>query len=198
MNSPEPWRPMARRHAATRHSGVMDMLFTMLGGKGMSGLLKTGTRGSHPAPGPSRAPQALVVTVDEAGRDPDPKRQAHHPQPSAAPSDRSRRGCRGGRRPRPRLTWRFPPVLLYRLIDVRCRATDLPVARWAVRADTSIACTRRSNGARYRRTRSPGFRARRRERQGTRLEHRRGCPARRHPGHSTARSCRTTTRSTRA
>jgi hypothetical protein len=29
--------------ACNRHSGVMDMLLSMLGGKGMSGLFKTGT-----------------------------------------------------------------------------------------------------------------------------------------------------------
>ena len=109
------------------HSGVMDMLLTMLSGKGVSGLLKTGTAILTILLVVPALLKIFIVTVDEGWA-----------------AIRTRNGKpiirnRPQRRPRngagavgevvvldPGSHGAFPLFYWYKLIDVRCRATDLP------------------------------------------------------------------------
>ncbi|MFT4260159.1 SPFH domain-containing protein [Microbacterium sp.] len=105
----------------------MDMLFTMLGGRGVSGLLKTGTAVLTTLLVLPALLKLFVVTVDEGWA-----------------AIRTRNGkpiirTRPARRPQagrgavgevvvldPGSHGAFPLFYWYKLVDVRCRATDLP------------------------------------------------------------------------
>jgi hypothetical protein len=113
MKSPGRCSPPASSRAITLHSGVMDMLFTMLGGKGMSGLLKTGTAILTTLLVLPALLKLFVVTVDEGWA----AIRTRNGKPIIRNRPQRRPTNRGGA---------FPLFYWYRLIDVRCRATDLP------------------------------------------------------------------------
>ncbi|MFF3027903.1 SPFH domain-containing protein [Microbacterium sp. NPDC057944] len=127
MNSPAARAPEAICCDTTRHSGVMDMLFTMLGGKGMSGLLKTGTAILTTLLVLPALLKLFVVTVDEgwaAIRTRNGKPIIRN-RPQRRPANR--RGAVGEVVVLdPGSHGAFPLFYWYKLIDVRCRATDLP------------------------------------------------------------------------
>lgn len=105
----------------------MDMLVTMLSGKGMSGLLKTGTAVLTILLVVPALLKLFIVTVDEgwaAIRTRNGKPIVRH-----RPVRRSRgRGNAVGEVVvlDPGSHGAFPLFYWYRLVDVRCRATDLP------------------------------------------------------------------------
>lgn len=127
MNSPAARASEAICCDTTRHSGVMDMLFTMLGGKGMSGLLKTGTAILTTLLVLPALLKLFVVTVDEgwaAIRTRNGKPIIRN-RPQRRPANR--RGAVGEVVVLdPGSHGAFPLFYWYKLIDVRCRATDLP------------------------------------------------------------------------
>jgi regulator of protease activity HflC (stomatin/prohibitin superfamily) len=106
----------------------MDMILTMMGGKGMSGLLKTGTALLTVLLVVPALLRLFVVTVDEGW--------AAIRTRNGKPIIRNRpqrRPARGGGAVgevvvlHPGTHGAFPLFYWYRLVDVRCRATDLPV-----------------------------------------------------------------------
>lgn len=132
MNSAAPGSRATSGPVPTRHSGDMDMLFTMLGGKGMSGLLKTGTAILTMLLVLPALLKLFVVTVDEGW--------AAIRTRNGKPIIRNRPQCRPSNRGGavgevvvldPGSHGAFPLFFWYRLIDVRCRATDLPVRELA-------------------------------------------------------------------
>lgn len=108
------------------HSGVMDMLFAMLGGKGVSGLLKTGTAILTTLLVVPALLKLFIVTVDEGW--------AAIRTRNGKPIIRNRPQRRPGRGGAvgevvvldPGSHGAFPLFYWYKLVDVRCRATDLP------------------------------------------------------------------------
>jgi len=106
----------------------MDMILTMMGGKGMSGLLKTGTAILTVLLVVPALLRLFVVTVDEGW--------AAIRTRNGKPIIRNRpqrRPSRGGGAVgevvvlHPGTHGAFPLFYWYKLVDVRCRATDLPV-----------------------------------------------------------------------
>lgn len=128
MNSPGRDCARASEGLPTLHSGVMDMLFAMLGGKGMSGLLKTGTALLTLLLVLPALLKLFVVTVDEGWA----AIRTRNGKPIIRNRPQRRPTARGGAVGEvvvldPGSHGAFPLFYWYRLIDVRCRATDLPV-----------------------------------------------------------------------
>lgn len=128
MNSPESCSSNMQGRTRSLHSGVMDMLFTMLGGKGMSGLLKTGTAVLTTLLVLPALLKLFVVTVDEGWA----AIRTRNGKPIIRNRPQRRPTNRGGAVGEvvvldPGSHGAFPLFYWYRLIDVRCRATDLPV-----------------------------------------------------------------------
>ncbi len=118
---------MAVCRSRTRHSGGMDMLLTMLGGKGMSGLFKTGTAILTILLVVPALLKIFVVTVDEGWA----AIRTRNGKPIIRNRPQRRPTSRGGAVGEvvvldPGSHGAFPLFYWYRLIDVRCRATDLP------------------------------------------------------------------------
>ncbi len=117
----------AHTRACNRHSGVMDMLLSMLGGKGMSGLFKTGTAILTILLVVPALLKIFVVTVDEGWA----AIRTRNGKPIIRNRPQRRPTSRGGAVGEvvvldPGSHGAFPLFYWYRLIDVRCRATDLP------------------------------------------------------------------------
>lgn len=108
------------------HSGVMDMILSMLGGKGMSGLFKTGTAILTILLVVPALLKIFVVTVDEGWAA--IRTRNGKPIIRNRPSRRPHRGGAVGEVVvlDPGSHGAFPLFYWYKLIDVRCRATDLP------------------------------------------------------------------------
>lgn len=110
-----------------RHSGGMDMIFTMLGGKGISGLLKTGTAILTVLLVVPALLKLFVVTVDEGWA----AIRTRNGKPIIRNRPQRRPTSRGGAVGEvvvldPGSHGAFPLFYWYKLVDVRCRATDLP------------------------------------------------------------------------
>lgn len=109
------------------HSGVMDMLLSMLGGKGISGLFKTGTAILTILLVVPALLKIFIVTVDEGWA----AIRTRNGKPIIRNRPQRRPTNRGGAVGEvvvldPGSHGAFPLFYWYRLIDVRCRATDLP------------------------------------------------------------------------
>ncbi len=104
----------------------MDMLLTMLSGKGMSGLLKTGTAILTILLVVPALLKIFIVTVDEGWAA--IRTRNGKPIIRNRPSRRPKRGGAVGEVVvlDPGSHGAFPLFYWYKLIDVRCRATDLP------------------------------------------------------------------------
>ncbi len=114
------------RRSSDVHSGHMDMLLTMLSGKGMSGLLKTGTAVLTILLVVPALLKIFIVTVDEGWAA--IRTRNGKPIIRNRPSRRPRRGGAVGEVVvlDPGSHGAFPLFYWYKLVDVRCRATDLP------------------------------------------------------------------------
>jgi hypothetical protein len=118
---------MAIRPRSRGHSGGMDMLLSMLGGKGMSGLFKTGTAILTILLVVPALLKIFIVTVDEGWA----AIRTRNGKPIIRNRPQRRPSSRGGAVGEvvvldPGSHGAFPLFYWYRLIDVRCRATDLP------------------------------------------------------------------------
>lgn len=127
MNSPACRASAALRGRARRHSGVMEMIFAMLGGKGLASLLKTGTAVLTILLVVPAMLKIFIVTVDEGWA----AIRTRNGKPIIRNRPQRRPTNRGGAVGEvvvldPGSHGAFPLFYWYRLIDVRCRATDLP------------------------------------------------------------------------
>jgi hypothetical protein len=127
MNTGARSAPSIAPSHGTRHSGVMDMLLSMLGGKGMSGLFKTGTAILTILLVVPALLKIFVVTVDEGWA----AIRTRNGKPIIRNRPQRRPTSRGGAVGEvvvlgPGSHGAFPLFYWYKLIDVRCRATDLP------------------------------------------------------------------------
>lgn len=109
------------------HSGLMDMILSMLGGRGMSGLFRTGTAILTILLVVPALLKIFVVTVDE-GRAAIRTRNGKPIIRNRPPRRASNRGGAVGEVVvlHPGTHGAFPLFYWYKLVDVRCRATDLP------------------------------------------------------------------------
>ena len=106
----------------------MDMILTMMGGKGMSGLLKTGTAILTVLLVVPALLRLFVVTVDEGWAA--IRTRNGKPIIRNRPQRRPSRGSGAVGEVvvlHPGTHGAFPLFYWYKLVDVRCRATDLPV-----------------------------------------------------------------------